>query len=60
MPKTFDTLMSRTLVPFAADPKEKVEEADGAAANVLEVAAGEEPNENPEAVAEEEEADFSL
>ena len=42
--------MSRTLVPFAADPKEKVEEADGAAAaaNVLEVAAeGEEPNENP-------------
>ena len=48
------------MVPFAADPKEKVEEADGAAANVLEVAAGEEPNENPEAVAEEEEADFSL
>ena len=40
--------MSRTLVPFAADPKEKVEEADGAAANVLEVAAEEEePNENP-------------
>ena len=44
-------IKSRTLVPFAADPKEKVEEAaDGAAAaaNVLEVAAeGEEPNENP-------------
>ena len=59
MPKTFDTLMSRTLVPFAADPKEKVEEADGAAANVLEVAAEEEPNENP-GVADAEEAELSL
>ena len=45
------------MVPFAADPKEKVEEADGAAANVLEVAEaeGEEPNENPGVAAEEEE-----
>ena len=47
------------MVPFAADPKEKVEEADGAAANVLEVAAGEEPNENP-GVADAEEAELSL
>ena len=47
------------MVPFAADPKEKVEEADGAAANVLEVAAEEEPNENP-GVADAEEAELSL
>ena len=42
---------------MAAEPKENVEAGAAAAANVLEVVEGEEPNENVEAEAVEEEAE---
>ena len=52
--------MTPTLVPLAAEPKENVEEGAAAAANVLEVVEGEEPNEKVEAEAVEEEAEVGF
>ena len=44
-------------MPLAAEPKENVEAGAAAAANVLEVVEGEDPNENVEAEAVEVEAE---